>query len=321
MDNGSTIHSASTGNPNLPYKYSVFDVVHDNGLSTGFLYSKASLKLLSRSWSSTNGTIDLVGDDNGKNKIDYELSSAGTASTGSSLALVEELERRMGSNTLWNYTFVHFTEPDTIGHANGWGSTTWSNTIRTIDGYVGRVLNAIMTNPVYSNQTALIITADHGGTGMGHSDAALPVDYTIPLIVWGAKLPHGVDLYSLFANRMDPGTNRIPYTATYQPLRNGDVGNLVCTFLGLPYISNSRIIPVLGTPTVTLNITKTDSGILINWQLIGKDYQLQYAPSFSPGVDWTTILEGLQTNDTGFYYHFINDSNSQSGFFRLIKPD
>ncbi len=320
MDNGSTIHSASTGNPNLPYKNSVFDVVHDNGLSTAFLYSKASLTLFARSWSGTNGAPDVVGDDNGRSKIDYILSSAGNASTGSSLPLVEEFERRVGSNTLWNYTFMHFTEPDTVGHSSGWGSTSWSNTIRTIDGYVGRVMNAIMNSPVYSNQTVLIITADHGGTGMGHSDATLALDYTIPLFMWGAKIPAGVDLYSLFANRIDPGTKRVSYTDAYQPLRDGDVGNLACTLLGLPNISNSRIIPLFGTPPVWLNITKTESGLLINWNLNAKDYQLQYAPYLSPGVEWISIIDGIQTNDTGLYYHFLNDSNG-FGVFRLIKAD
>ena len=321
-DNGSTIHSPTTGNPNLPYKYSVFDVVHDNGLSTAFLYSKASLTLLYRSWSGTNGASDLVGEDNGKNKIDYVLSTAQQSSTGSSLPLVEELERRVGSNTLWNYTFMHFTEPDTIGHSYGWGSVTWSNTVRTIDGYLGRVVDAILQSPTYSNQTVIIITADHGGTGMGHSDATLQIDYTIPMFIIGPKIPAGADLYSLFANRVDPGTNRVPYTAPYQPLRDGDVGNLVCTFLGLPYIPNSRIIPIFGTPPVWLNITKTDQGLMISWPKTATDYQLQYIEKFSPqGGEWIYILDGIQTNENTLFYHFINDPNKSSGFFRLIKTD
>jgi len=322
QDNGSTIHSPNTGNPNLPYKYSVFDVVHDNGMSTAFLYSKASLTLLSRSWSSTNGATDLVGEDNGKNKIDFVLSTAGNQATGSSLPLVEEFERRIGSNTLWNYTFMHFTEPDTIGHSYGWGSTTWSNTIRTIDTYVGRVVDAILTSPVYSNQTVLIITADHGGTNMGHSDATLEIDYTIPMFIMGPRIPAGADLYSLFANRVDPGNKRIPYEDNYQPLRNGDVGNLACTFLGLPYIPNSRLIPVFGTPPVWLNITKTDQGLMVSWPKTSTEYHLQYIETLSPqGGEWISIFDGIQTNENMLFYHFINDSNKSSGFFRLIKPD
>ncbi|MGC8828764.1 MAG: Ig-like domain-containing protein [Verrucomicrobiia bacterium] len=321
MDNGSTIHSPSTGNPNLPYKYSVFDVVHDNGLSTAFIYSKASLTLLSRSWSGTNGAVDLVGEDNGRSKIDFVLSTAGNASTGSSLPLVEELERRIGSNTLWNYTFVHFTEPDTVGHSSGWGSTTWSNTIRTMDTYVGRVIDAILTSPTYSNETVLIVTADHGGTGLGHSDASIPINYTIPLFIMGPKIPAGVDLYSLFANRVGPGTNRVAYTEPYQPLRNGDIGNLVCMFLGLPYIPNSRLIPQFGTPPVWLNITKTQTGIMVSWPLTSTEFHLQYKRDLASPEGWMSILDGIQTNGTTLYYHFVNDYEKASGFFRLFKPD
>lgn len=322
QDNGSTIHSPNTGNPNLPYKYSVFDAVHDNGLSTAFLYSKASLTLLYRSWSGTNGAPDLVGEDNGRSKIDFVLSTAGNQATGSSQPLVEEFERRIGSNTLWNYTFIHITEPDTVGHSSGWGSTAWSNTMVTVNTYIGRIFDAIKSSPTYSNDTILIVVADHGGTGMGHSDSSNPWNYTIPMFIWGHRIPAGADLYSLFANRSDPGTNRVPYTVDYPPLWNGDVANLVTTFLGLPYVQTSRLIPLFGTPPVWLNITKTDQGLMVSWPKTSTEYYLQYIDTLSPqGGEWISIRDGIQTNGNMLFYHFINDLNKPSGFFRLIKPD
>jgi len=58
-----------SGNPAVPYKYSPFDMAHDAGMSTAFLYSKQSLTFLARSWSAGGGA-DAVGEDNGANKID-----------------------------------------------------------------------------------------------------------------------------------------------------------------------------------------------------------------------------------------------------------
>jgi len=96
-DNGQTIHT--TGNPLVPYKYSPFDMAHDNGLSTAFLYTKQSLTFLARSWS-TGGGPDLTGEDNGSNKIDRVYSSITSGSYGPSSALVDEVVGRINTNGL-----------------------------------------------------------------------------------------------------------------------------------------------------------------------------------------------------------------------------
>jgi len=99
----------------VPYKASTFDVVHDAGRSTAFLYGKASLKIFVRSWART-GRPDTTGEDNGTNKIDYI-----SLQTGNSPALVDQLVARIQTNGLWDYTFVHFTEPDGTGHSAAGG--------------------------------------------------------------------------------------------------------------------------------------------------------------------------------------------------------
>ena len=85
------------------------------------------------------------------------------------------------------------------------------------------------------------MTADHGGLGAGHADPRRYADYRVPFLVWGPGVPAGADLYALNPTYADPGNRRVGYAAALQPVRNGDVGNLVLDVLGLPAIPHSEL--------------------------------------------------------------------------------
>ncbi len=321
-DNGQTIHTA--GNPNVPYKMSAFDVVHDHGLSTAFLYSKQSLTIFTRSWDAAHGASDVVGADNGPNKIDTTFNStSGGGSYGPTAPVVDQFVQRAQTNGLWNYTFMHFDDGDATGHASGWGSAAYSNAIMTADQQIGRVLNAIHSNPTYANCTVVIVTADHGGSGSGHFDPANLPTYRVPLYVWGAGIPAGMDLYSLFSNRADPGTSRPSYSDTnvLQPLRNGDVGNLAVTLLGLPPIPGSSMLPAFSAPPVslTLTITRSESGLVVSWPADAAGYELQATGALGPAADWQTITSGITTLGANRVYMVVPGPESPLRFFRLQK--
>ena len=139
-------------------------------------------------------------------------------------------------------------DPDAAGHARGWGSSRYSNAVMTVDQQIGRVLDAIQSSPTYHHRTVVVVTADHGGGAprTGHDVATNAVNFRVPLFVWGTGIPAGVDAYSLFANRADPGDVRVSYSDTSRPppLRNGDTGNLAVSLLGLPPIPGSSLIPL-----------------------------------------------------------------------------
>jgi hypothetical protein len=216
----------------------VFDVAHDNGLSTGEYASKSKFSLFATSWNATNGAPDVTGPDNGRNKIDVYVNNSDTAE------LVNTLITNMSDQPL-NYAFLHLTDPDTVGHSHGWDITLgseYSDAIKTMDDRLGAIFDLIDGDSRFIGCTAIILTADHGGKGTDHSNAKLREDYTVPFYVWGPGVMPGTDLYALNpATRVNPGTNRLDYSASSQPIRNGEAANVALSLLGLGPVPGSTI--------------------------------------------------------------------------------
>ena len=100
----------------------------------------------------------------------------------------------------------------------------------------------IANSSALSGKTAIILTADHGGTEDTHARPTDPANYTVPFFVWGPGVDAAADLYALnAATRLDPGAGRPDYDATVQPIRNGDGANLGLQLLGLGPVSGSSI--------------------------------------------------------------------------------
>ena len=239
-DPGPTDTLHNRGNPNLAYVASVFDVVHDNGLTTGLYASKSKFVIYEQSYNAANGAPDVTAADDGTAKIDtYINMSTGTPSNASNLhaAFIQDL-----TTNPRHYSFVHYRDPDTAGHAAGWGSASWNDAVRNVGGYLGDVFGAVETTPALQGRTVIIVTTDHGGSGTDHSQATVLAHYRIPLFVWGASIRAGADLYALNPGaRSDPGTGKPDYNASPPPIRNGDTGNLALQLLGLGIVPGSTI--------------------------------------------------------------------------------
>ena len=220
------------------YIAGVFDVAHDHGLRTGGYVSKTKFSLFATSWNGQHGAPDRTGIDNGQNKIDMFVIDEDTE------ALVNRLVADQSTQPM-NYVFLHLGDPDFWGHITGWDPTpgsAYSDAVRDMDRRLGTLLNLVTTNPRLAGKTALVVTADHGGSGLDHSDATLPEDYTIPFYVWGPGVMAGSPLYLLNpANRSIPWMSRPPYSDPIQPIRNGEAGNVALKLLGLPAIPGSTI--------------------------------------------------------------------------------
>jgi hypothetical protein len=229
---GVTLHNG--GNPNLTYVASAFDVAHDHGLSTAHYASKSKFVLFERSYDAAHGAPDAVPPSNGTDKIDTYFQSTPGATHAAFLA-------GMAANH-FDYVFLHYSNPDDAGHANGWGSFPWNTAVHVVDGYLGDIFALVEGDPILAGHTLIILSADHGGTGFDHSTASNAANYTIPFFAWGDGVVPGADLYALNpVTRLHPGTGRPDYNAPIQPIRNGDGANLALAALSLPPVPGSTI--------------------------------------------------------------------------------
>jgi hypothetical protein len=235
---GETIHTNKTtamGSTTPLYVSSVYDVVHDNGLRTGLFVNKSKLKLISTSYNADNGAPDLVGPDNGRAKIDVPYYHT------DSWVVADTLLSTM-TTAPPNYSLVHFEDPDISGHTYGWGSTAYNDALIATDAYIGRLLDVINASPTLAGRTTVVVTADHGGFGTDHGTITDWMNYTIPLLAWGAGATPGADLYAINrASRADPRGGRPDYVAAGQPIRNSDGPNLATGLLGLGPVPGSTV--------------------------------------------------------------------------------
>jgi hypothetical protein len=85
--------------------------------------------------------------------------------------------------------FVHFSDPDERGHADGWMSDTQFSAIRHSDQCLGTLVDAV-TAAGLGGETLFILSSDHGGHGHNHS-GRIEEDRLIPWIAWGPGVRAG----------------------------------------------------------------------------------------------------------------------------------
>ena len=198
---------------------SVFTVVHASGGTTGLFASKQKFTLFRRSWpSSVDRTV-------------IRLDNRRLAS------LARRDLRRHGRD----FTFVHLSLPDVVGHRSGFMSADYLRAVARSDRLVGKLLATVRRDDDLRGATTVVLTADHGGRGPHHSDPAALANYRVPFLAWGAGVSRGSDLYDLNPDYADPGRRRPGYAASRPPVRNGDVANLATDLLGLDPVSGSEL--------------------------------------------------------------------------------
>jgi hypothetical protein len=226
FDNRGTIHKIAGH-----YVASVFDVVHDHGGSTAFFGAKSKFRLYKRTWN-THGAPDRVGPNNGRAKIDrFTIDRDNTR-------LVSKVTAELGRRPR-DFTFVHLSLPDRVGHASGFMRPQYLDAVERTDRLVGRILNTVADRPALRRHTLVILTADHGGRGAAHYDASKLKNFRIPFMAWGAGVAAGRNLYGLNPTFESPGDSRTSYRGK-QPVRNGDLANLATDALDLPRVPGSE---------------------------------------------------------------------------------
>jgi hypothetical protein len=196
---------------------SVFTVLDQHGLGSGLFASKPKFSLWQRSWPDAIDEVEIT--------------------TGNG-TLVRHVVADLATPRA--YRFVHLSAPDDVGHEHGFMSAEYLTAVRQTDRRLGKLVAAIDADPALRRRTVLMVTADHGGKGVSHSMPTVFANYRVPFIVRGPGVPAGADLYDLNPDYKDPRRNRTTYDTARQPVRNGDVANLVTSLLGLPPVPGSE---------------------------------------------------------------------------------
>jgi predicted AlkP superfamily pyrophosphatase or phosphodiesterase len=224
-DSGGTVHTAAGHNV-----ASVFGVVHDHGGSTALYAAKKKFRFFARTWN-THGGPDTVGANNGRAKMDKVL-LAGNAGVVKNLN--KELKKRPRT-----FTFLHLSLPDSAGHRYGFMSPRYLRAVKQTDRLLGTLLTTVAGKPALRKHMLVVLTSDHGGSGSGHDDPSRLQNYRVPFMAWGPGVPAGRNLYAINPTFRDPGRSRPGYRGR-QPIRNGDVANLVTDVLDLPPVPGSE---------------------------------------------------------------------------------
>lgn len=113
----------------------------------------------------------------------------------------------------WGFSMIHLRTPDSVGHSRDWDlrpGSDYTNSIITVDQYLGMIFRMINSSPVFCDRIHLIVMSDHGGTKgrYTHIFPGIVTNYTVPFYVWGPEVSAGADLYALNPDYHDPGTSR-----------------------------------------------------------------------------------------------------------------
>lgn len=147
----------------------LFSLAHKAGLSTAMVVGKPKLEHLVLP--------------NSVDNYDYAGFTDGQV-VGDALEVI-----RTG---LPNILFIHLPDVDSAGHAMGWMSPLQLTAVSRTDGLIGKLVAALEAGH-YLENTLLIITSDHGGSGRKHGSDS-PEDTTVPWLAVGPGVPAGIKL-------------------------------------------------------------------------------------------------------------------------------
>lgn len=87
------------------------------------------------------------------------------------------------------FLFISINETDHVGHVSGHESQEFFNSITRYDSLIGKFVERLKEEKMLGN-TIMIITADHGGIGLGHGGET-PEEMEIPILLYGGNVTKG----------------------------------------------------------------------------------------------------------------------------------
>ncbi len=87
------------------------------------------------------------------------------------------------------FTFMYFSEPDSVGHTVGWGTPQYYATVRKLDVFLGQIINYLEKNDRFKD-TVIVFVSDHGGTEKGHGGEIME-HMEVPFLLYGCGVKQG----------------------------------------------------------------------------------------------------------------------------------
>lgn len=92
------------------------------------------------------------------------------------------------------FTFIHFNEPDYVGHNAGHDTPEYYEELKTIDKRIELIVQAVEDAGI-QEETIIMIVSDHGGIDKGHGGKTLE-EIEVPLIIAGPGIKQNYQLQS-----------------------------------------------------------------------------------------------------------------------------
>ncbi|HEU4568337.1 MAG TPA: alkaline phosphatase family protein [Marmoricola sp.] len=215
------------------YVPGVFDMSHDLGLKTAVVTGWSAMKVLQNSWGSTRGATDRYAPNDGRNKLSrFLLLSRDRDVIAKALGVIGGDEPTV--------TYVQLSDVADSGAKYGWSSNHYLKAVKRADKRVGQILALTASDRGLAGHTAVIVTAERGGSSARTGLNKRPAWYTVPVFVTGPGVAAGADLYALNPQLADPGRTRPSYArSVVQPVRTSYLANLVTKMLGQPALPGS----------------------------------------------------------------------------------
>ena len=168
----------------------IFWTAKQAGLSTAMFVGKEKFRHLLQP-----GTVDEFGFNRAAAQVVTKSDSGGPGMKKEGNVFAKEVATDAADYILKrkpNLCFIHFADPDTVGHEFGWGSPEQIKSFGDTDAGLEIVVKAIRKAGM-AERSVIIVSADHGGHGKGHSQGT-PDDVHIPWIVWGQGVKGGFEI-------------------------------------------------------------------------------------------------------------------------------
>ena len=217
------------------YISSIYDLTHNLSMRTSFVSSRPQATLVRQSWNKRSGGKDPYGKDDGTAKIDQlKVKRDDAAAVG---WWRDKMVKRPAALSV-----IELSGLVKAGEADGYTGPAYERAAKKLSRRVAAIRRGITRQPEMKGTTLLVVTGTSGAQKAKGSSRTWVESYRVPMWITGPGVPVASDLYGLNPSLVYPGKDQVPYSGA-QPLRVGDLANLVTRTLGIPPIPGSTFDP------------------------------------------------------------------------------